>query len=134
MEEFFKESNAKLEWQTYKCLNKSDINQAFQELYLEAIRRMSSQTKSDNPDTIYGTSTSFMQNLKQTFINDIEDLNNKTQTMTGREINAYLFYLLEPKSLLDCFWLGHFVGAWTHHVFTNTGTFYKNGFHTNNND
>jgi len=131
MKEFFEESNAKLEWQAYKCQNKSDINQAFQELYLDAIRRISSETKSDNPDTIYGTSPGFMQKLQHTFISDIEDINETTKHMTGKEINAYLLYLLEPKSIMDCFWLGHFVGAWTHHQFVNKGHFYQNGFHTN---
>ena len=99
--EFFSEANTDLHWR--KCFTKSEMSNAFQELYLDAIRRISSQTKSDNPDTIYGTSPGFMQKLQHTFISDIEDINETTKTMTGREINAYLFYLLEPKSLLDLF-------------------------------
>ena len=102
----------------------------FEELYLDAIRLASSETKSDNTDTIYSTSKGFMEKLQRTFADDLEEV----QHMTGREINAYLLYALNPKSIMDCFWIGHFVGAWTHHTFINKGHFYKNGFHTNMND
>ena len=127
--EFFEEANTNLHWR--RCFTKQEMSDIFQDLYLDAIRRISSQTKSDNPDTIYGTSPGFMQKLQQTFISDLEDINETTKNMTGKDINAYLLYLLEPQSIMDCFWLGHFVGAWTHHQFVNKGHFYQNGFHTN---
>ena len=134
MNEFFryfsneKTKDTKPSWETLKPMS------CYQDLYMQALGFITSETKSDNIDTIYGTTKGFMEKLQSLFVEGKDKLEEDIKNMTGREINAYLLYTTEPKSLLDCFWLGHFIGALTHFLFTQNGTFYQNGFHTNIND
>jgi hypothetical protein len=114
--EFFSNTQTKehtSEVHTQKMYNKRELKQAFEQMYLETFRtRETAKTyKGDNINIILGTSKGFIDRLKDA-IECLDDESEKPTTPTNfKDRIYYMFYMTEPKNLIDILWIGHMLGS-----------------------
>jgi hypothetical protein len=82
----------------------------FKKLYYQALGDFDIKKQLPNDiDSIFGTSKGFMTRLKETFPDEYDKVHNRTN---HKKVST-LLYNLDPKCLMDIFWIGHFLGSKT---------------------
>ena len=90
-----------------KKLINNDTNK-FKDLYYKALHDFELvNLATDDYDMIFGSSKGFMDKLQHSF--EQEYVNVKDNTNPKKV--SKLLYALEPKCLMDVFWIGHFLGS-----------------------
>ena len=82
----------------------------FKPLYYQTLGDLELKTyDSKNIDSLFGTSEGFMERLQKEFKDEYENVAKHTQ----HHKVITLLYSLQPKCLMDIFWIGHFLGSKT---------------------
>tara|TARA_R100000152_G_C6773997_1_gene201587 strand:+ start:77 stop:502 length:426 start_codon:yes stop_codon:yes gene_type:complete len=97
--------------ETQRMYTKQELKQAFEQMYLETLRaRETAKTyKGTDMNIILGTSKGFIEKLKDG-IDSLEDEGNMSPSNFKDRI-YFMFYMCEPKNLMDILWVGHMLGS-----------------------